>query len=66
MSTEETVCPAHSGLINEIENLRESDMKQWMAIEKLQNRLPVWATLVFSLLTFFLGLSVGFITIKGQ
>lgn len=60
---DETVCSAHSGIVKEVENLQQSDKKQWDAIEKLQNRLPVWATLVFSLLTFLLGLSVGFITI---
>lgn len=61
---DETLCAAHSGIAKEIENLQESDTKQWQAIEKLQNRLPVWATLIISILTFLLGLSVGFITIK--
>ena len=39
----------------EITTLKESDDKQWSAIEKLQNRLPIWATTVISLLTFFVG-----------
>ncbi len=39
----------------EITALKESDDKQWSAIEKLQNRLPIWATTVISLLTFFVG-----------
>ena len=38
-----------------IQTLKDSDKMQWAAIEKLQNRLPVWATLVFSLLTFAIG-----------
>jgi len=38
-----------------IKTLKDSDKMQWAAIEKLQNRLPVWATLVFSLLTFAIG-----------
>ena len=39
----------------EITTLKESDVKQWLAIDKLQNRLPIWATTVISLLTFFVG-----------
>lgn len=39
----------------EINTLQNSDEKQWLAIEKLQNRLPIWATTVISLLTFFVG-----------
>ncbi len=39
----------------EIETLKESDTKQWAAIEKLRNRLPIWATTIISLLTFFIG-----------
>lgn len=30
------------------------------AIEKLKNRLPVWATIVFGLLTFALGWSLNY------
>ena len=39
----------------EITTLKESEEHQWRAIEKLQNRLPIWATTVISLLTFFVG-----------
>lgn len=44
----------------EINRLNESDERQWLAIEKLQNRLPVWATTVISLLTFFIGCSITY------
>ena len=43
----------------EIENLKDSDNRQWEILEKLQNRLPVWATMVISLLTFLLGSITG-------
>ena len=39
----------------EVDTLKESDVKQWAAIEKLRNRLPIWATTLISLLTFFIG-----------
>lgn len=43
--------------------LEESDRNQWEAIEKLRNRLPVWATVIISLLTFLLGCSLTYATI---
>ncbi|MBN1807186.1 MAG: hypothetical protein JW837_18210 [Sedimentisphaerales bacterium] len=53
-----TKCEEHSGLVKAIENLEDSDRDQWEAIKKIQNRLPVWATAVISLLTFLLGCSL--------
>jgi len=38
-----------------IETLKENDEKQWAAIERLQNRLPLWATTLISILTFAIG-----------
>jgi len=61
---ESKTCDLHSGVVEQIEGLKQSDSKQWTAIEKLQNRLPTWATMLISVLTFFLGLTVGFISVK--
>ena len=62
-------CDEHSGCIKAIENLEKSDGELWSAVKKIQNRPPVWATAVISLLTFLLGASLtyaGLITkIKG-
>lgn len=57
-------CDAHSGVVKDIENLKESDKKQWNAIEDIQHRLPVWATAVISLLTFLLGCSLTWAAMK--
>ena len=46
---------AVAGHAEAIKTLKESDERQWEAIEKLQNRLPVWATMLFSFLTFAIG-----------
>lgn len=51
-------CNQHSGIVSDIKNLKASDAKQWIAIEKLQNRLPTWATVLISTLTFALGVSL--------
>ena len=37
----------HEGLNAEISNLKESDIQLWDAIDKLRNRLPLWATFMF-------------------
>jgi len=42
-----------------IEKLEESDKEQWVVIEKIRNRLPGYATLVISVLTFLLGVAVA-------
>jgi len=36
--------------------LHAVDQEQWRAINQIKNRLPVWATLVISLLTFLCGI----------
>jgi hypothetical protein len=58
--TKDDECKLHSGLRTQIDNLKESDVRQWEVITKLQNRLPVWATVVISLLTFLLGCALTY------
>jgi NO-binding membrane sensor protein with MHYT domain len=53
-------CTLHSGLQTEIDHLKESDVRQWEAITELQKRLPVWATIIISLLTFLLGCALTY------
>jgi hypothetical protein len=57
---QEHYCDLHSGVMMKIGALEKSDEKQWNAIEKIQNRLPIWGTTVISLLTFLLGIAVSF------
>ena len=57
------LCSQHSGFLTEIETLKESDKEQWLAINQLRNRLPVWATLFISFLTFLLGAAIAKIVI---
>jgi hypothetical protein len=59
-------CGRHSA---EILSLKDSDKRQWDLIERIQNRLPVWATFVFGILTLTIGwlLASGFHSfMKGQ
>ena len=41
--------------IKAIETLEVETEKQWKAIDRLQNRLPVWASMLISILTFTIG-----------
>ena len=45
----------------EIESLKDSDVRQWALIEKIQNRPPLWATTIMSFMTFLLGCSLTYI-----
>jgi hypothetical protein len=51
----EDFCKAHSGIEQKLKDLEGDTKEQWTAINQLRNRLPVWATIVISLLTFLLG-----------
>lgn len=53
------------GLEEDGEANRREREKIWIAIDKLQNRLPVWATAVISLLTFLCGVLGTFAKMKG-
>lgn len=63
-TAEKEHCTDHSGCSTDIINLKQSDRDQWDAINKIQNRPPVWATLVISLLTFALGFTLSFAAMK--
>lgn len=51
----EEYCKAHSGIEQKLKDLEDDTKDQWTAINQLRNRLPAWATIVISLLTFLLG-----------
>jgi len=44
-------CGDHSGHNSRLVSLETSDNRQWAAIDKLQNRPPVWATVVIAVLS---------------
>lgn len=49
----------------DIERHDDQIEKIWDAIEKLRNRLPLWATFAFSLLTFTIGCLLTWIRMAG-
>lgn len=53
-------CDAHSGMLADIQTLKDDRDEQWKVINELRNRLPAWATIVISLLTFLLGCSLTY------
>ncbi len=50
-------CGEHSKAIAIIE---KDQADQWAAIDKLRNRLPVWGTVLISVLTFALGFTLNY------
>lgn len=55
-------CKAHSGIEERVSKVETETEKQWKVLDQLRNRLPVWATIVISLLTFLLGASITYAT----
>jgi len=56
------LCKGHSGIDERITKVEAETEKQWKVLDQLRNRLPVWATLVISLLTFLLGGAITYAT----
>jgi hypothetical protein len=50
-----TVCKAHSGILQMIKDVRDDTDKQWVEINHIKNRPPVWCTVVIALLSAMLG-----------
>lgn len=55
-------CKGHSGIDERISKVEAETEKQWKVLDQLRNRLPVWATIVISLLTFLLGGAITYAT----
>ena len=55
-------CKGHSGIDERVSKVEAETEKQWKVLDQLRNRLPAWATIVISLLTFLLGVSVTYAT----
>ena len=43
-------CEEHSGVCEAIATLKKSDAEQWVVIRKIQNRPPVWTTLLLTVM----------------
>ncbi|MBA7608067.1 hypothetical protein ES703_15242 [subsurface metagenome] len=56
-------CAAGVDTRRRVIELEKNDEDQWDAINQLRNRLPVWATMIISLLTFLLGCSITYAAI---
>lgn len=60
---EDVPCDVHKTKIDRLEKETE---EQWTAINKLRDRLPVWATIAISLLTFLLGCSLTYAALAAR
>jgi hypothetical protein len=53
-------CQQHSGLESELVMLKESDKLQWIAIDKIKDRIPDRGVIAISILMFLLGAAFTF------
>lgn len=56
-------CPTGAACTARISSLIESDTRQWEAIDRLRNRLPLWATTTIALLSAASGAMTSYIII---
>ena len=54
-----TICKQHSGLVQTIADVKDDTGKQWIEINHISNRPPVWCTTVIALLTGGIGALLG-------
>lgn len=54
-------CSQHSGIVSEKDNLKTEIIRLQLVIERLESRLPIWATGGISFLTFVVGLLSGWV-----
>ena len=59
-------CDQHSGFDARLENLEIDNRDQWTAINQIRNRLPVWATLVMTLMGTVLGITGTVAVLSGK
>jgi hypothetical protein len=59
--TRHEFCQEHSGIVSEKNNLKTEITRLYGVIERLETRLPLWATGAISFLTFCIGLSLSWI-----
>ena len=53
------VCKQHSGLVQTIADVKDDTSKQWLQIDAIKNRPPVWYTIVVTLVMTAMGALVG-------
>ena len=59
-------CAAGVNALSRVKTLERDNIKQWDAIEKLQSRLPVWATVVMTLMGTMLGSALTFASLASK
>lgn len=52
---EDRVCKQHSGLMRAIDDVSNDTEKQWVEINRVMNRPPIWCTVVIAVLSGLLG-----------
>jgi hypothetical protein len=55
-----TTCKEHSGLHQMATDVKEDTAKQWVEIDRIRNRPPVWCTAVIAVLSGLLGSAVTY------
>lgn len=52
---ENTVCKSHSGLLQMVRDVRDDTDKQWIELNRIKNRPPVWCTILLMAMSALMG-----------
>ena len=57
------ICKEHSGLVQMVKDVRDDTDKQWIEINHIKNRPPIWCTAVIAILSGLLGSIITYATL---
>lgn len=60
------LCKQHSGLVQMVADVRDDTNKQWIEINHIKNRPPVWCTILMMLMSGFIGSIITYATLIGK
>lgn len=61
-----TVCKQHSGLVQTIADVKDDTGKQWIQIDRIKNRPPVWCTITMMVMSGLMGSILTYAALIGK
>ena len=60
------VCKEHSGILQMVKDVRDDTDKQWLEINHIKNRPPVWCTILMMVMSGFIGSILTYAALIGK
>lgn len=59
-------CKEHSGILQMVKDVRDDTDKQWLEINRIKNRPPVWCTILMMVMSGFIGSILTYAALIGK